>query len=72
MEEVHDKLSSLNPNKAPGPDGLHPRLLKNRANTLTRPLFLIYSQSLKNGKIPSEWKKANIMPIFKRETKQSQ
>jgi len=66
MEEVHDKLSSLNPNKAPGPDGFHPCLLKNCANTLTRPLFLIYFQSLENGKIPREWKKANIMPIFKK------
>jgi len=59
----------LNPNKAPGPDGLHPCLLKNCANTLTRPLFLIYSQSLENGKISSEWKKANIMPIFKKGSK---
>ena len=29
MEEVHDKLSLLNPNKAAGPDGLNPYLLKN-------------------------------------------
>ena len=26
--EVYDKLSSLNPRKAPGPDCLHPHLLK--------------------------------------------
>ena len=38
-EEVHDHLSSLNPNKAPGPDGLHLHLLKNCASSLTRPLF---------------------------------
>ena len=65
-EEVHYKLFSLNPNKAPGPDGIHPCLLKNYANTLTRPLFLIYAQSLNTGKTPEEWKKANVAPIFKK------
>ena len=40
-EEVYEQLSLLNPNKAPGPDGIHPCLLKNCANTVIRPLFMI-------------------------------
>ena len=67
--EVYDKLSSLNPNKAPGPDGVHSQLLKNCASSLTHPLFLLYTQSLNSGIIPEEWKKANIMPIFKKGSK---
>ena len=67
--EVYDKLFSLNPNKAPGPDCLHPQLLKNCASSLTRPLFLLYTQSLNSGKIPEEWKRANIMQIFKKGSK---
>ena len=65
--EVYDKLSSLNPNKAPGPDGVHSQLLKNCASSLTHPLFLLYTQSLNSGIIPEEWKKANIMPILKKD-----
>ena len=67
--EVYDKLSSLNPNKAPGPDGVPSQLLKNYASSLTHPLFLLYTQSLNSGIIPEEWKKANIMPIFKKGSK---
>ena len=48
------KLSSLNPNKAPGPDGVHSQLLKNCASNLMHPLFLLYTQSLNSGIIPEE------------------
>ena len=63
------KLSSLNPNKTPGSDGLHPCLLKNCATSLTRPLFLQHSQSLHIGKIPSDWELADITPAFKKGSK---
>ena len=66
---IYDKLSSLNPHKAAGPDCLHPCLLKHCAESLTRPLYLLYTQSLSNGAIPEEWKRANIMPIFKKGSK---
>ena len=67
--KVYNKLSSLNPNKAPGPDCVHPQLLKNCASSLAHPLFLLYTRSLNSGKIPEEWKRANIMPIFKNGSK---
>ena len=40
--EVYNKLSIVNPNnrnKAPGPDCLHPQLLKNCVSSLTCPIF---------------------------------
>ena len=37
--EVYDKLSTVNPNKAPGFDCLHPQLLKNCASSLKCPIF---------------------------------
>ena len=37
--DVLDALVALNPNKTPGPDNLHPQLLKNCADSLARPLF---------------------------------
>ena len=65
QSEVHDKLSSLNPHEAPGPDCLHPCLLKHCADSLAKPLYLLYTQSLNNGVIiPEEWKHTNITSLF--------
>ena len=64
--DVYDILVSLNPNKTPGPNNLHPRLLKNCARSLTKPLFLLFTYSLNSGTLPNEWEKANITLIYKK------
>ena len=65
--EVYNELSSLNPNKAPGPDIVHPNLLKNCASSLAHPLFLLYTQSLNSGTIPEEWKKPISCPYSRKD-----
>ena len=57
------KLLALNGNKAPGPDGLHPHLLKSCAAYLTTPLFLLAQQSLASGSLPDLRKRAHVTPI---------
>ena len=52
--DVYNVLVSLNPNITPGPDNLHPQLLKSCARSLAKPLFLLFVQSLNSGKIPRE------------------
>ena len=52
--------------KAPGPDGLVPKLLVEIASSICVPLFYIFRKSLQNGHIPSDWKCANVTPIFKK------
>ena len=59
-------LKNLNPNKAPGPDGIHGRVLKNCASSLALPLSLLFTVSYRTGQIPSEWKSADIVPVFKK------
>ena len=50
---------------SPGPDGIHPTLLRACASSLKTPLAMIYEESLKTGCLPPDWKKTNITPIHK-------
>ena len=64
--EVHTLLKELDPNSCMGLDGLHPQLLKSCASSLTTPLYMIFRQSLLEGKLPLSWKSSLIVPIFKK------
>ena len=59
-------LSDLNPHKAMGPDGLHPSVLKTLATVIAPTLQIIFQKSLDTGKVPADWKKANVCPVFKK------
>ena len=65
-ETIFCKLLALNGNKAPGPDALHPHLLRSCAASLTTPLFLLAQQSLASGSLPDLWKRAHVTLIHKR------
>ena len=65
-EAVLKKLLKLKPDKSPGPDGIHPMLLRSCAYMLAKPLARIYNESLETGILPTEWKTAEIAPIFKK------
>ena len=62
---VFKLLSELDPHKATGPDEIPTRLLKELAQELTPILTIFLQASLNQGKIPLDWKAANISPVFK-------
>ena len=64
--QVKEKLMKLRSDKAPGPDKVHPHILKTFANTLCKPLSIIYNLSLTQQSLPSIWKTGNITAIFKK------
>ncbi|CAM5177829.1 unnamed protein product [Eretmochelys imbricata] len=49
-----------------GPDALHPRVLKELADVIAEPLAIIFENSWGSGEVPEDWKKANVVPIFKK------
>jgi hypothetical protein len=59
-------LSTLNPNKAYGPDGISPRILKEARPAITKVLTRIFNLSITKGIFPALWKRANVLPIFKK------
>ena len=65
--EVEDVLKILDTSKAIGPDLLNPRLLKEAASILKYPLCTLFNLSLTLSTFPSEWKYANVTPVFKKD-----
>lgn len=66
---VHDVLAilkKLDVNSSMGPDGIHPNLLKQCAEHLAYPFYLIFRKSLSTSTLPSLWKLAIIIAIFKK------
>ena len=66
VERVLKVLQNLDGNTSMGPDNLHPILLKCCATQLAYPLHLIFTRSLSEGRIPSDWKSTMVIPIFKK------
>ena len=64
--DVCEKLKRLKEDKACGPDGIHPKLLKECAEIIAIPLYLIFSKSLESGVVSVDWKLANVSPIHKK------
>ncbi|KAK4806934.1 hypothetical protein QYF61_027301 [Mycteria americana] len=69
-EMVSDLLHHLDTHKSMGPDEIHPRVLKELAEVLTKPLSIIYQQSWLTGEVPVDWRLANVTPIFKKGRKE--
>ncbi|CAM5095586.1 unnamed protein product [Natator depressus] len=53
-----------------GPDELHPRVLKELADVIAEPLAIIFENSWRMGEVPDDWKKAKVVPIFKKGKKE--
>ena len=68
-DAVKDKLRNLDPNKAHGPDGIPSRVLKELHEQLSLPLSMLFNKSLQEGKIPMDWKEAEVVAIFKKGSK---
>ena len=60
-------LNNLKIHKAPGPDGLSARVLKECSSEIAPILALIYNERLAKGTVPDDWRQANVAPIFKNE-----
>ena len=68
-ENVYDLLCKLDVSKAAGPDEVSARLLKEGALWLAKPLATLFTLSLSQGCLPSDWTSANITPVFKKGNK---
>ena len=62
-------IRALNVNKAHGWDEISIRMIKICDTALVKPLVNIFRFSLNSGKFPNNWKKGNIVTVYKKSEK---
>ncbi|XP_064901569.1 membrane protein FAM174A isoform X1 [Columba livia] len=67
---VKEQLNSLDIHKSMGPDEMHPRVLRELAEVIAGPLSIIFAKSWEMGEVPEDWRKANVIPVFKKGKKE--
>ncbi|PKU31364.1 rna-directed dna polymerase from mobile element jockey-like [Limosa lapponica baueri] len=69
-DAIQRDLDRLERHKSIGPDGTHPRVLREQAEVLTKPLSIIYQQPWLTRGVPVDWRLANVTPIYKKGRKE--
>ena len=63
-------MNNFDPNKTHGHDEISIRIFKICSSSVCRPMQIICKSYLDRGKFPKEWKKANVIPVKKKNDKQ--
>jgi hypothetical protein len=63
---IEQKIADLRKDIVAGPDEITPKLLKALGDNILNPLLLIFEKYLNVSKVPMEWEKATVVPIYKK------
>lgn len=65
VNQVRKELKKIKARKAPGPDGICPRMLKDCADQLSEVILYIFNLSLSLERVPVLWKTSCVVPVPK-------
>ncbi|KFV39130.1 hypothetical protein N341_11298, partial [Tyto alba] len=68
--QVQEHLRNLKVHKSMRPVEIHPWVLREQVDKVAKPLSIIFEKLWQSGKVPTDWKRDNIMPVFKRGNKE--
>ena len=69
-DDILKFIRNFDPNKVHGHDTISIRMIKICDTSICRPLKLIFQACLESGKFLNEWKKANVVPVHKKDYRQ--
>ncbi|KFV43390.1 hypothetical protein N341_07033, partial [Tyto alba] len=69
-DQVQDHLRNVKVHKSMGPDEVPLWVLREVVDEVAKPLFIIFGKSWQSGEVPTDWRRENITPIFKKGKKE--
>ncbi|KFV58391.1 hypothetical protein N341_01841, partial [Tyto alba] len=65
-----DHLRNLKVKKSMGPDEIHPWVRSELVDKVAKPLSIIFEKLSQSGDVSADWRRRNIIPIFKKGKKE--
>ena len=72
VEQVGVLLVKWSVLKSMGPDDIYPRVLKEMAGEVAKPLCIVFEKSWLSGEVPGDWKKGNVIPFLRKGERKTQ
>jgi len=66
-DHIQDHLRNLKVHRSMGPDEMNPQVPREMADEVAKPLSAVFEKSWQFCEAPTDWKRGNITPVFKKE-----
>ena len=63
-KKIRKVIKKMKRNKSPGPDNIHPRIIKELMEELLEPLRIVFTSSLEEAEVPAHWREAYVTAIY--------